>query len=269
MSDKYSTVVEIYKKNLTAKNYADNTISSYICYIEKFLFEMDKNPYHLTTKELIDYLLNYNYSSISQQNQIISSIKLFYKYILDKRDIHLDKIERPRKNKTLPRIIDSELIIPKLNNIKNLKHKAILSLAYATGMRVSEVCNLKIKNIDSKRMLILIENGKFNKDRYVPFSENILKLLRKYWIQYKTKEYLFAGQNKLIYSTGSCEKIYKKYIDKYSSFHTLRHSYATYLLEHETDIRIIQKILGHSKITTTEIYTHVSTKLLKNINIPI
>jgi len=269
MSIKYSSVLEIYKKNLRTKNYAKNTIKTYVCYVEKFLIQINKDAYNLTTKELIEYLLNYNYTSISQQNQIISSIKLFYKYILDKRDIHLDKIERPRKEKSLPRIIDSEVIINKLNKIKNTKHKTILSLAYATGMRVSEVCNLQIKNIDSKRMLILIKKGKFNKDRYVPFSENILNLLREYWIKYRTKEYLFEGQFKPMYSTESCEKIYKRFIDKTSSFHSLRHSYATYLLESGVEIRVIQKLLGHNSIKTTEIYTHVSINLLNKINSPL
>lgn len=262
-------IVEIYKKNLIVKNYSKNTIDTYVGYVDKFLNDMNKNPYHLTTKELLYYLLNYKYTSISQQNQIISSIKLFYKYILDKRDIHLDKIERPKKERHLPRIIDTNELIKKINNISNIKHQAILSLAFATGMRVSEVCNLKIKNIDSKRMLIFIENSKFKKDRYVPFSKNILQLLRIYWKEFKTKEYLFSGQNNPTYSTESCEKIYKKYIDSSSSFHSLRHSYATFLLENGTDIRIIQKLLGHSNIKTTEIYTHVSIKNLNKINLPL
>lgn len=269
MNNKYVKVLEIFEKNLRNKNYSDNTIILYISYVKKFLYTINKDAYNLTTKELLTYLLTYKYSSISQQNQIISSVKLYYKYILNKHDIHLNKIERPKKERHLPRIIDSDDLNNKLNNISNKKHQAILSLAFATGMRVSEVCNLKMKNIDSKRMLIFIENGKFKKDRYVPFSKNILQLLRIYWKEYKTKDYLFSGQNNQKYSTESCEKIYKKYIDNNSSFHSLRHSYATFLLENGTDIRIIQKLLGHSNIKTTEIYTHVSIKNLNKINLPL
>lgn len=201
MNNKYVKVLEIFEKNLRNKNYSDNTIILYISYVKKFLYTINKDAYNLTTKELLTYLLTYKYSSISQQNQIISSVKLYYKYILNKHDIHLNKIERPKKERHLPRIIDSDDLNNKLNNISNKKHQAILSLAFATGMRVSEVCNLKMKNIDSKRMLIFIENGKFKKDRYVPFSKNILQLLRIYWKEYKTKEK---------YSTKSCEKIFYK-----------------------------------------------------------
>jgi site-specific recombinase XerD len=118
-------------------------------------------------------------------------------------------------------------------------------------------------------MLINIKNAKGKKDRIVPLSKNVLILLREYWKEYKPKEYLFNGQSGGKYSIQSCQKIYKKYIDNKTSIHTLRHSSFTNLLENGTDLRIIQKIAGHSSSKTTEIYTHVSTKLLNKVNLPI
>jgi site-specific recombinase XerD len=156
-----------------------------------------------------------------------------------------------------------------LSKIENLKHKSILTLTYSVGLRVSEVVNLKIEDIDSKRMLIHIKNAKGRKDRIVPLSQTVLELLRQYFKEYKPKEYLFNGQNSLQYSIGSCQKIYKKYIDPASSIHTLRHSSFTNLLESGTDLRIIQKIAGHSSSKTTEIYAHVSNQLLNKVKLPI
>jgi site-specific recombinase XerD len=145
----------------------------------------------------------------------------------------------------------------------------ILTLTYSVGLRVSEVVNLKIEDIDSKRMLIHIKNAKGKKDRIVPLSQKVLELLREYWKEYKPSIYLFNGQQSSQYSIGSCQKIYKKYIDQNSSIHTLRHSSFTNLLENGTDLRIIQKIAGHSSSKTTEIYTHISNNILGKVKLPI
>ena len=154
-------ILEIFENRLRYKHYSERTIQMYIHYTEKFLFDTKtKDPYKLTTKMLVYYLHSYNYSSISQQNQIINSLKLFYKYVLNKSEIHLDKIERPRKEKTLPKIIDKEFLLERINRIENIKHKAIISLAYSVGLRVSEVVNLKVKDIDSRRMIININQSK-------------------------------------------------------------------------------------------------------------
>jgi site-specific recombinase XerD len=191
-----------------------------------------------------------------------------YKEVLGKK---YDKVsfKRPRSEKKLPKVIDSELIKFKLSEIENLKHKAILTLTFSVGLRVSETVNLKIDDIDSKRMLIHIKNGKGRKDRIVPLSQTVLDLLRQYYREYKPVNYLFNGQFSEQYSIGSCQKIYKKYIDDESSIHTLRHSSATALLENGTDLRIIQSILGHSNVKTTEIYTHVSNQILSKVNLVI
>jgi site-specific recombinase XerD len=182
-----------------------------------------------------------------------------------------DKVsfKRPKSEKKLPRVIDSNLIIERLNKIENLKHKSVLTLTYSVGLRVSEVPNLKIEDIDSKRMLIHIKNGKGKKDRIVSLSETVLLLLREYYKQYRPTKYLFNGLNSNQYTIQSCQKLYKKYIDQNSSIHTLRHSSFTNLLESGTDLRIIQKLAGHSSSKTTEIYTHVSTQILSKVKLPI
>jgi integrase/recombinase XerD len=262
------TTLKKFKNILRQKNYSERTIQMYSFYILKFYTTINKETYTLTIKDLSDYLYNFKYSSISQQNQIINGLKLFYKCILNKSEIHLNKIERPRKEKHLPQIIDNLYLIAQINNIQNLKHKAILSLAYSVGLRVSEVINLKITDIDSKRMIISIRQAKGRKDRILPLSQNILNLLRDYYKQFKPKEYLFNGQFDLKYSSTSCNQLVKQYLGKQYHFHLLRHSCATELLERGTDLRIIQKFLGHSSSKVTEIYTHVSTNLLNKIQLP-
>jgi site-specific recombinase XerD len=264
-------ILEIFTEKLRYKKYSPRTINIYKSYLNNFIqFNNIKDPYQVTTNQIVNFLETYNFTSTSQQNQYIGCLKLFAKYILNKKNIHLSKIERPRNEKKLPRVIDGEYIKSQLLKIKNKKHQAILTLTYSVGLRVSEVVNLKIEDIDSKRMLIHIKNAKGRKDRYVPLSQNVIEILRKYYQEHKPKEYLFNGQNNSPkYSIGSCQKIYKKYIDKNSSIHTLRHSSFTNLLENGTDLRIIQKIAGHSSSKTTEIYTHVSNQMLSKIKLPI
>jgi site-specific recombinase XerD len=263
-------VLEIFENKLRYKNYSKNTIKVYKQTLHQYLKEIDcKDPYRISTKEIVSYLELKTFSSISQQNQFIGCLKVFARYVLNKKDIHLDKIERPRKEKKLPKVIDKEFLLDRISKINNLKHKSIITLAYSTGMRVSEVCNLKINDIDSKRMLIHIKNSKGNKDRLVPLSPTVLNLLREYFKKFKPTEYLFNGQFNLQYSHRSCNEIVKKYLGGEFHFHQLRHSNATALLESGTDIKIIQNHLGHSSSKTTEIYCHVSTVLLKNMPLPI
>lgn len=258
-------VVEKYIRILTNRNYSDRTIETYTHYLEKFLRELNKNPYHITLSDIKNHLQYKTYISCSHQNQVIGSVKLFAKYILDKKAVHLDKIERPKKEKKLPLVIESEYLKTTISSIDNIKHKAILSLGYGCMLRVSEVINLKISDIDSKRMLITIKNAKGRKDRIVVLSETLLVTLRAYYKKHHPKEYLFNGATRNKYSASSCNKLIKKYLGNEFHFHTLRHSGATTLLEHGVDLATIQKLLGHTNIKTTMIYTHVSLKHLKNI----
>ncbi len=259
---------EICKQKLKYLNYSEKTITNYLFHINQFLSYSTVPPSRLKSNDFQEYLDNCKFSSISQQNQVINAIRFLYKFGLNKK---YDKVsfKRPKSEKKLPRVINGDSIKEKLNQIENLKHKAILTLTYSVGLRVSEIINLKIEDIDSKRMIIHIKNAKGRKDRIVPLSQTVLELLREYYKQYNPNEYLFNGQSTNKYSIGSCQKIYKKYIDNQSSIHTLRHSSATALLENGTDLRVIQKILGHTNVKTTEIYTHVSNQILSKVNLPI
>lgn len=262
-------IIKICEQKFIFLNYSPRTKDNYLCHIKDFLKSLgNKQVIHCNSKDFQSYLDNYHFTSVSQQNQVINAIRFLYKFGLDKK---YDKVsfKRPKSEKKLPRVIDGDFIKEKLSKIENLKHKAILSLTYSVGLRVSEIINLKIEDIDSKRMLIHIKSAKGKKDRIVPLSENILLLLREYYKQHKPKEYLFNGQNSNQYSIQSCQKLYKLYIDNNSSIHTLRHSSFTNLLETGTDIRIIQKIAGHNSSKTTEIYTHVSNEILSKVKLPI
>jgi site-specific recombinase XerD len=259
---------EICNQKMKYLKYSDRTIKSYLFYIKQFLENTKISPTRLTSNDFQSYLDNYNFSSVSQQNQVINSIKFLYEKVLNKK-YNKVSFKRPKSEKKLPRVIDGEYIKSQLSKIKNLKHRSILTLTYSVGLRVSEVTNLKIEDIDSKRMIIHIKNAKGRKDRIVPLSQTVLELLREYYKEYKPREYLFNGQSGCKYSIQSCQKIYKKYIDESSSIHTLRHSSFTNLLESGTDLRLIQKIAGHSNSKTTEIYTHVSNELLNKVKLPI
>jgi integrase/recombinase XerD len=268
MNEKGLSTLKICEQKLKVLNYSLRTKICYLRYIDLFLKSQEKSAAHLNSKDFQYYLDNYQFTSISQQNQIINAIRFLYNFGLNKK---YDKVsfKRPNKEKKLPRVIDDIFIKEQLSKIENQKHKTILSLTYSVGLRVSEVINLKITDIDSKRMIIHIKNAKGRKDRIVPLSENILKLLRGYFTQFRPKEYLFNGQATKKYSAGSCNQLVKKYLGNEYHMHLLRHSCFTNLLENGTDIRIIQKIAGHSNIKTTECYTHVSNVLLKSTKLPI
>jgi len=264
MNKIYIKFLKIYIQKLKYFNYSSKTVGMYSHYFEKFLQTINKYPQHLTSKDFSKYLVNYQYSSVSQQNQIINAIKFGYEKVLNKKYNKID-FKRPRKEKVLPKIIDKNYILEIINNIYNLKHKAIISLGYSVGLRVSEVINLKINDIDSKRMIITIRQSKGRNDRIVPLTENLLNLLREYYKKYKPKEYLFNGQNSLKYSYTSCNKIVKKYLGNQYHFHLLRHSCFTNLTEQGVDIHAIQKLAGHKSSKTTEIYTQVSTNVLHKL----
>ncbi|MDA3867745.1 MAG: tyrosine-type recombinase/integrase [Salinivirgaceae bacterium] len=258
-----------FEKILCKKEYAKNTISIYLHYVAEFIDYHDKTPTDLTKRDLVNYLMNYKYSSISQQNQVISALKKYYSYILKIKRLDDIALERPRGERKLPRVIDHDHIIRQISKISNIKHKAIIMLAYSVGLRVGEIINLEITHIDSGRMVINILNAKGRKDRVLPLSENVLEVLRKYYHKEKPFKYLFNGQGKLQYSSTSCNNIVKKYLGENYHFHLLRHSCFTHLLESGTDLRLIQTIAGHKSSKTTEIYTHVSRSMLQNIPLPV
>ncbi len=211
--------------------------------------------------------------SFSSQNQLVNGLKLYFGQV-EKTAIQIDKLERPRKQHTLPNVLSKEEIKEILEAPTNLKHRAMLSLIYACGLRRSELLNLKISDVDSKRHMLIIRNSKGYKDRQVPISDKTIEMLREYYKAYKPKIWLFEGQTTgEKYSAESLQNVLKQAlakagIKKPATLHWLRHSYATHLLEAGTDLRYIQELLGHKSSKTTEIYTHVSQKSLQKIKSP-
>lgn len=266
-----------FKQWMRSRRYSENTIETYTDALKIFLrFYSDKSIEYITNEDVIafnnDYILKNKLSS-SFQNQVVNAIKLFFRTVEDKH-IQPELIHRPKREHTLPNVLSKEEIKSILEAHGNIKHKSMLSLIYSCGLRRSELLNLKLKDIDSKRGLVIIRKGKGRKDRVTPLSEKILNLLRDYFKAYQPKEWLFEGQNGIgQYDERSLalvlkQALVKSKINKPVSLHWLRHSFATHLLENGTDLRYIQEILGHSSSKTTEIYTHVSNKSIQKIVSP-
>ena len=273
----YRTCPEEYILKLKELRYSDRTLKSY-----KGLFEEFINFYHKYELEMIDesmiiafmrYLVIERRISTSYQNMAINAIKFYYERVLGgQRKVYL--IDRPRVEKKLPTVLSEQEVGEILKATENLKHKAILMVAYSAGLRLSEIINMRIKDIDSSRMQIRIEQAKGKKDRYSLLSVKLLEVLREYFIQYKPKEYLFEGGVGCVYSSRSIQSIMqdsaqKAGIKKKVGVHTLRHSFATHLLENGTDLRYIQNLLGHESSKTTEVYTHITTKGFDQIKSPL
>ena len=244
-----------------------STRKTYKFCVSKFLhhFKNEIEPKAISNQKIKQWLLTFD--TLNTRKQMLCSINSFYALTL-KMPKKIKSITYPKKEKKLPLVIETEYLKQTILNIKNIKHKAILMLAYSCALRVSEVINLKIEDIDSKRMLIAIRNAKGNKDRYVKLSETLLQTLREYFTQYKPKNYLFNGQTTSQYSASSCNKLVKNYLGEAYHFHTLRHSGATTMHENGTDLATIQKLLGHNSIKTTMIYTHISNLAIQNVTAP-
>ena len=273
----YRSCPDEYLLKLKELRYSEKTLKSY-----KGLFEEFINYYHKIDINRIDesmitaflrYLVIERKVSASYQNQAINAVKFYYERVLGgQRKVYL--VERPREEKTLPIVLSEEEIGNLLKATDNIKHKAILMLAYSAGLRLSELINVKISEIDSNRMQIRIEQAKGKKDRYTLLAVKLLAILREYFVLYKPKEWLFEGADGRQYSVRSIQSIMKDAtkkagIKKKVSVHTLRHSFATHLLENGTDLRYIQALLGHSSSKTTEIYTHITTKGFDQIKSPL
>jgi integrase/recombinase XerD len=273
----YRNCPEEYSLKLLELRYSPKTIKTYVSLFQEFI-----NYYPTEDIKTIDepsiikflrYLVIERKISITYQNQSINAIKFYYEKVLGgQRKFYF--IDRPAKEKTLPSVLSTEEVIEILRGTENIKHKAILMTIYSAGLRISEAINLKIKDIDSDRMQIRVEQGKGKVDRYTLLSEKTLLILRQYFKEYRPSIWLFEGVKKgEQYSTRSIQNIFQAAVKKTNiikdvSVHTLRHSFATHLLENGTDLRYIQNLLGHANSKTTEIYTHVTTKGFDQIKSP-
>ena len=275
----FKSCPDAFISKMASMNYSWNTIRTYHHYVLRFINSYKSSSMeqvnNFDSREINRYhelmIQGKKYSSTTI-NQSISALKFYYNKFLV-RNVVLDGIDRPKKEKQLPNIWSVEEMEKILKSIDNIKHRAIILTIYSAGLRIGELTRLKPEDILSDRMLIFVRRSKGRKDRFTLLSEKNLALLRKYFKEYKPKKYLFEGQNGGMYSTSSIQNILKKALKmsgvaKRGTVHTLRHSFATHLLENGTDLRYIQDLLGHYSSKTTEIYTHVSNKQLRNIKSP-
>lgn len=267
----------VFIETLQLKAYSRNTINTYRNEFSQLLLALKGHKVDdLTPERLRSYFLYcVNTLNLSENtlHSRINAVKFYFEQVL-KREKFFFEIPRPKKPSILPKAIHSEDIKKLLDATTNLKHNTMLKLCYGMGLRVSEIVNLKITDIDSKSMQVFIERGKGKKDRYVNLPVTILEQLRVYFLEYKPKKYLFEGQYDDQYSTRSAQKVFsdalkKAKINKAVGIHGLRHSFATHLLEAGTDIAFIQELLGHKDIKTTLRYTHISKQTIKKIKSPL
>ncbi|NCN07849.1 tyrosine-type recombinase/integrase [Candidatus Falkowbacteria bacterium] len=256
------------------RRFSHKTIKSYLYYINKSLEFTNKSPRNINTGDIRDFLthlLDQNISS-STINSAYSSLKFYFEKILHRK--FFINIPRAKKDKKLPVVLSQTEIKQLFATINNAKHKLILGLAYASGLRISEITNIKIADLNFEERTLIVKQGKGAKDRLTILPEKIIQPLKKYTQNKPGYSYLFESTRGGKLSERSIQKVFenallKSTIKKPASFHSLRHSFATHLLEAGTDIRYIQTLLGHARLTTTQIYTQVSNKNLKDIKSPL
>ena len=262
---------------LRGARYSSSTVSTYTGWLSEFLFFHRKKDVEVLAMSDVHvfnegFILKRSYS-VSSQRQFIGAIKLFFTHIADSHIIP-EELERPHKDKKLPEVLSKEEVTQILTCTQNLKHKCLLATVYSCGLRVGEVLNLRLPDIDSNRMLVHVRMSKGRKDRYVRLGHSNLALLRAYYREHTPRDYLFEGPSGGPYSSSSIRKILgrsvrKAGIRKSVTPHTLRHSYATHLLELGVDIRYIQAMLGHRRPETTMIYTHISSHKVSELPNPL
>ncbi|MBI5808932.1 MAG: site-specific integrase [Ignavibacteriales bacterium] len=273
---KRTELIDKYEKILRLKNYSPKTEKAYLHHLNLFLDYISKsNISSVDSKILLDYFnylkqsRKFSYSAIKQS---LASVRFLFIDVL-KKEIDFDFFVKMKRPNSLPNILTVDEIRKIINSITNLKHRAIISTIYSCGLRISEAVNLKINDIDSSAMTVKIVNAKGRNDRIVMLSEKLLSLLREYFKEYKPKIYLFEGQKGEQYSTRSIQQIFNNAVKKVGikkkvTVHSLRHSFASHLLDNGTDIRFIQELIGHKHLSTTQIYTHINPASVKKIKSP-
>jgi len=264
--------------DLCLRNYSPRTIQAYTQCVFHFAKHFRRSPDLMGEHEIRSFLLflaQESEASASVRKMFVAAIKFFYRVTLN-RPQEVERIPYPKVPKTLPDILSHEEVAAILDAVESVKYRAIIATAYAAGLRISEACRLRARgDIDSARMLIHVRAGKGAKDRYVMLGERLLVLLRQYWRQTRPQGlYLFPGQDPdQPITPASVYQVFKKAvkktgITKHVTLHTLRHCFATHLMEAHTDTRVIQALLGHGSIRTTSRYTHVSAELIGRIKSP-
>jgi len=272
----WENTIRMFEEDLKLRGYSPETRKAYVGHVKRFARFIGVPPNRTEEKHIKEYLLFLLNKKCSHSfiNQTVSALKLFFSRILGKSEIVFN-LPRPKREKKLPNVINMEEFWAILKAVKNLKHRAIILLTYSSGLRLSEVVNLKIKDIDVERGLIHIRQAKGRKDRYTVLSQAAWQIINVYINNFAPRDWLFPGANPEQHlSKRSVQKVLeqaclKAGLQKAVSPHTLRHSFATHLLESGTDLRYIQELLGHASTKTTEIYTHVSKHNIEKIESPL
>ena len=264
-------------EDLSIRNYAPRTKERYIACVAQFAQHFHKSPDLLGPMEIRSYqvhLVDKKKCSWTVLNQTVCALRFLFVTTLD-RDWAIRHIPYAKREKKLPVVLSQGEVLQILEAVSNFKHLAILLAAYSGGLRISEVADLKIQDIDSKRMVINVRQGKGRKDRIVALSPVLLAILRDYWLESRPKLMLFPGRDpKRSLATSTIGQILHKVvratsIKKKVTMHTLRHSFATHHLEAGTDLRTLQMVMGHSSLNTTSLYLHVSTEKIRSAKTPI
>ena len=263
---RYEAAVTALEECLTLKRYSWRTVKTYKnCFRQFIRYYDDIKPSQLTRKHIDDYILyliREKRLSESHQNQILSAIKVFYGEVL-RQESKVQNLLRPKKAQKLPHVLTEEEVSRLLRSADNLKHRCILMLIYSAGLRLGEAVNMRISDLQPQSRRLFIRGGKGKKDRFTILSEKAWKKLKEYLAVYRPVEWVFEGQTGGRYSERSVQALFtrakeKSMINPYATVHTLRHSFATHLLEKGIDLRYIQELLGHESSKTTEIYTHIT-----------
>ena len=270
-----STLRKRFIRDLKIQNYSDHTITSYVSSISQIARYHDCCPSHLSVEQIKDYIshlrdLGRSWSTI---NLLISALNTFYIGTLGQPQ-KMEPISRPKKQSKIPNIFSPEEVTRLLKAVNNVKHRTFLMTMYAGGLRISEACKLKVIDVDSARMRIIVRNAKGHKDREVLLSKNLLKHLRVYYQKYRPDGYLFPGRDKSRpYSRTSARLIFARALKnagltKKATTHTLRHSFATHMMESGIDIRIVQSQLGHKSLRTTLQFCHLTDRSMAAVRSP-
>jgi site-specific recombinase XerD len=264
------------RAEMRARKYSPHTVDAYLMYNRDLCRILQKVPEDITADDIKSYLSRQNRVlklSASTMNLALSAFKFFYKEVM-KHDIGEEQ-HRPRQDKKLPVVLSKSEVKKVFTATENPKHRLLLMMVYSSGLRVSEVVRLKRSNIDPARKTVMIIAGKGRKDRCTLLSNQVIELLKEYYFLFDIKEWIFPGRSPNHHLTiRSAQAIFEKnlqkaQIDKPASIHTLRHAFATHLLESGTDIRYIQELLGHTSLRTTERYTHVARRQVLKIQRPL
>jgi integrase/recombinase XerD len=272
------TLISSLVREMRLLGYSHKTIKAYRSYLRAFIrHHAPRHPRALSDEDIrayIDHLITIDHLQASTIHQVLNTLRFLY-VELYKRPMVLGNIPRPKKEHKLPVVLSLEEVAKILACVKNLKHRLLLMMVYSAGLRVGEVVQLRLEDVDGDRGLLHIRSGKGKKDRYTLLSAGIVETIREYLRGYSPREWLFEGEiPRHRYSVRSAQRVFELAVEnagirKSVSIHSLRHAFATHLLEQGTDLRVIQQLLGHSSVRTTEIYTHVSARTLAQVRSPI